>query len=397
MDSFEAALKAFDATEANLRKLERLWESMQKDIPDGISFSIDNEQEYDDKCRDFGDILKALPAIDGWEIPHRLCAISDIARMRFDAEELGDIEAKVHVEIEIFEQEKLLQEYGHRLRKKRRELVRDRILGIIDAVDSIMRLLSSNHPDPHSEPNDAMTEPEWEELQEKLSQLDTLMGSDMKRPSRWTDLIRHAHFGQLGDYIDIKTMDWPNAKRHITSLLYGETDPIPVETKDLGELVAAKPKGEIPTKLNWESLSPSDFERLIFAMISEADGYENPEWLMRTNAPDKGRDLSVIRVFGDPLSGVRRSRVIIQCKHWLTKSISMQDVATTKEQVKLWEPPRVDILTIATSGRFTSDAVSYVEKHNQADSAITIDMWPESHLERLLASRPGLVAEFHMR
>jgi hypothetical protein len=118
---------------------------------------------------------------------------------------------------------------------------------------------------------------------------------------------------------------------------------------------------------------------------------------MRTNASDKGRDLSVFKVHQDMLSGVTRKRVIIQCKHWLTKSVCPADISLVKDQVKLWEPPRIDILVIATTGRFTADAISMIERHNQSDSAMTIEMWPESHLEKILASKPALVAEFGLR
>lgn len=113
--------------------------------------------------------------------------------------------------------------------------------------------------------------------------------------------------------------------------------------------------------------------------------------------PDRGRDLSVYRVYADPLGGTLRQRVIIQCKHWQSRSVAPANIAALKEQMKLWEPPRVDIHVIATSGRFTSDAVAIVEKHNQSDSALRIEMWPESHLERLLASRPAIIAEFGLR
>jgi len=92
-----------------------------------------------------------------------------------------------------------------------------------------------------------------------------------------------------------------------------------------------------------------------------------------------------------------RSRVLIQCRNWLTKSIAPTDVATLKEQISTWEPPKVDVLIIATTGRFTSDAVAAIEKHNAADRALKIQMWPESHLERLLAERPALIAEFGLR
>jgi hypothetical protein len=92
-----------------------------------------------------------------------------------------------------------------------------------------------------------------------------------------------------------------------------------------------------------------------------------------------------------------RSRVLIQCKHWNTKSVSVADVSELKDQITHWEPPKVDVLVISTSGRFTSDAVAFIEKHNGSDRALRIEMWPESHLERLLASRPSLIADFGLR
>jgi hypothetical protein len=92
-----------------------------------------------------------------------------------------------------------------------------------------------------------------------------------------------------------------------------------------------------------------------------------------------------------------RSRTIIQCKHWLTKSVSVGDVTTLMAEMSLWEPPRVDVLVIATSGRFTTDALDFIERHNQTDRALRVEMWPESHLERLLAQRPALIAEFGLR
>ena len=81
----------------------------------------------------------------------------------------------------------------------------------------------------------------------------------------------------------------------------------------------------------------------------------------------------------------------------MTKSVSPSDVATLKEQIGTWEPPKVDVLIIATTGRFTADAVAAIEKQNAADRGLKIEMWPESHLEKLLAERPALIAEFGLR
>ena len=77
--------------------------------------------------------------------------------------------------------------------------------------------------------------------------------------------------------------------------------------------------------------------------------------------------------------------------------MSLSEVAILKEQMAFWDKPRVGVCIIATSGRFTSDAVSLIELHNQSDHSLRIEMWPESHLELLLASRPDIIAEFGLR
>jgi hypothetical protein len=161
--------------------------------------------------------------------------------------------------------------------------------------------------------------------------------------------------------------------------------------------VVAKPSGPITTQLNWSKLDGQAFERLIFALISDTARYENPEWLMQTRAPDRGRDLSVTRIIQDELSGTLRLRVVIQCKHRLRRSVNVSGVSPAKDQMAMWTNPRVDVLVIATSGRFTADAVTWIEKHNATGTPPRIEMWPESHLERLLAARPALIAEFGLR
>jgi hypothetical protein len=196
---------------------------------------------------------------------------------------------------------------------------------------------------------------------------------------------------------DIEVNDWPVVREALRKGSYGVNEPLPVAVDDLSELVASKPNGTVTTELAWRNIDDEGFERLLFALIADEPGYENPEWLMQTRAPDKGRDLSVTRIRADRLSGTFRERVVIQCKHWLGKSVALPDVAGTKDQMSLWADPRVDILIVATSGRFTADAVQWVERHNGAGIAPRIEMWPESHLERLLAARPHLIAEFGLR
>jgi len=389
-----AALRNFEASEANLEKLERVYKELTELQPTGIAFG--NDPKYDELLRVYQDILGSLPKIDGWkpkEIPLELNAIG---QMRLDASELGEPDIILGVMEGIEAPGRELAEYRHRLNRGRRNLIRKSLSDVIELVDDVLGELRGNivkdEPMPVKVKNRIL-----EKLRGLIQEIKTLLGSSLQWPSGWSNLSRHLRFGEVCDLKDILNHDWPNVRAELSAGLYDQNEPIPVQVEDLGKLADAQPSGRIATRLKWKSLTPEDFERLLFLLISGAEGYENPEWLMKTNAPDKGRDLSVTRIIDDKLSGVRRFRVIIQCKHWPKKSISVSDISTLKEQMNLWGPPRVDVLIIATSGRFATNAVEWIEKHNNEDNALRIEMWPESHLERLLAERPSFIAEFRLR
>jgi hypothetical protein len=312
---------------------------------------------------------------------------------RLDASEINEISAIVAAEEAVAAPARELAEYRHLLNKKRRELIREALSDVIGRVDDVVRTLRDKYEDGA----DIVEDADFEALQQHIQEIETMLGSSLSRPGRWGDLRGHLNSGQVKNLTEILKLDWPEVRVGLSAGLYDQNEPVRVEVSDLGTLAAAQPKGTVATRLRWDLLSAEDLERLLFALISGVRGYENPQWLMKTNAPDRGRDLSVTRIANDPLGGVIRDRVIIQCKHWPTKSVGVYDIAELKEQMKLWEPPRVDVLVIATSGRFSSDAVAMIEKHNNEDRALRIEMWPESHLERVLAERPSLIAEFRLR
>ena len=152
-----------------------------------------------------------------------------------------------------------------------------------------------------------------------------------------------------------------------------------------------------PTQLQWNKLSAERFERLIFTLVSDAEGYADVDWLMKTNAPDHGRDVGAVRLRSDSLSGYSQERIVIQCKHWLSRSIRDDEIAKEVVSVEHWDNPPVDVLVIATSGRFTADAVSWVERHNAKGVRPRIEMWNDAKLEALLAARPHLILSFGLR
>jgi Restriction endonuclease len=387
------ALEQFDATEANITKLQSLWAEIEGLIPQGISFG--DNPEYDDRTRAFIAILKALPAIDGWKPSVEILDLNTIAQTRFDYADIGEPGAAIQFDADLALPGRELREYRFRFDHKRRALVREPLTSLIDSVDVSLR---QHREGIGAEPPTTMHGDSWDELRGFIDQIGVLMGTSIKRPPRWSDLQRHLSFGDYGDFQDIERLDWPNVKTALRAGLYGQNDPLPVAVDDLGTLVTSKPAGAVTTALNWSALDDAGFERLIFNLIGSTPGYENPEWLMKTRAADIGRDLSVTRVLSDALSGTSRARIVIQCKHWLSRSLSVDDIGPALSQMALWRDPPVDVLIIATSGRFTATAVQWIEKHNTTSgSAPKIEMWPESHLERLLAARPALIAEFKLR
>lgn len=392
--SIMAALEQFEAAEANLVKLERLWEEMANMIPTGVAFG--EHVEYEDRSRSFDLLLASLPKIDGWKPTATPPDLDGLAQSRLDAMEIDEPSAHVSVERWVEEPGRELREYRFRFNNTRKALIRDALIGLIDQIDADIRAVRAKVA-PEAEPREQLDREMWSDMREHMKQIEVLLGSTVKKPARWSDMMRHMHFGCVGDLHDIEAMDWPDVKSTLRKGLYGVNDAVPVQVDDLAALVAARPAGPIMTALAWTEIDDQAFERLIFTLISDTPGYENPEWLMQTRAPDRGRDLSVTRVIQDELSGTLRLRVVIQCKHWMSRSVSLAEVSSTKEQMALWNNPRVDVLIIATSGRFTADAVTWIEHHNATGASPRIEMWPESHLERLLAARPAIIAEFGLR
>lgn len=392
--SLSEVLRHFEIAEANLVKLEKLWDEIFQILPSGPAFG--STPEYEDKCRAFSIILPYLSKIDGWRPTAEPMDFDTIGQWRLDALELGEISATVAIEAEIDKPGSELRKYRFLLNQKRRQATRKAMFQLFASVDGVVKeMVEELAYDDEDGLIQDVSRDKWDKLEEYISQIDILLGSS-KRPPRWGDLMRHKRFAKYNDAIDIANADWPVIKAAISQTMY-EGDPIPPEIDDLGSLLNTNIKGGVSAQLSWHNLSPEQFERLIFTLLLSSDGYENPQWLTQTNAPDRGRDLSVDRIIKDSLGGVTRKRVIVQCKHWLSKSVGISDIALVETQMKLWEPPRVDVCIIATTGRFTSDAISTVEKGNQSDKALMIELWAENHLEAILAKRPDLIADFRLR
>jgi hypothetical protein len=126
-----AALRHFEAAEANLVKAEKTLKALAMAVPNGIAFGENSEHET--AARAFEILITSLPKIDGWK--PEIFLMDEIAQSRFDAQEVGEVDCIVSVERRIEEPSRLLREYRYRFNQKRRELVRE---GLVVAFERLV-------------------------------------------------------------------------------------------------------------------------------------------------------------------------------------------------------------------------------------------------------------------
>lgn len=388
-------LTTLDKVAVNLTKLERVWERAQPYLPDSPSFG--SHPEYQTLARTWQDLLSGLPPIDGWKIAEDLPDMDGLGGAFLEYAEIGELPVGAWAAASKPGED--LAEYRYRLTRARRRAVGSRLIELTEYVTTLLQRIVEELPSRDSSAIElqAVSTPATQLVGEAVAEIERLLGDTVQRTGRWADLHRHLRFSEVHDWHDIVEIDWPSVCADIEAAQVGDEDPIPVPDIDLGA-AAATATGRVTTALDWSALKKaSEFERLLFDVLRGLDGYQNVQWLMNTNAPDRGRDLSLERVVRDSAGTVRTERVVVQAKHWTSKSVTPVDIWQSLASLSTWEPPIIRGLIIATSGRFTTDAVAVVEKHNVDGKMPYIDLWPENKIEILLTERPDLAIKYELR
>ncbi len=384
-------LDVFDRTSANLAKLEAVWDRAKSFIPDGPTAG--SPPEYDDLRRSWRELLPGLPPIDGWTVTIELPDIDELGRTYIDYLDIGMPPLALIDEGE--QPGKELAEYRFRLTRARRRAVRERLTDLIAAVDSLLPSVVNGVARDSTSP---VIGDEVELLQGVFSEIERLMGDTAARQSpRWSHLRRHMSFGQGHDWHDIREFDWPSVRPDVEAAARNDDGPLPVPKLDLGVAASGTLTGTATSALPWDRLDDSAFERLLYDLLRDLPNHQNVLWVQKTRAADRGRDLSCERVTATGAETTRTERMIVQAKHWLSKSVGSNDIGNTVTSMALLSGPTVRILVFATSGTFTSDALSWVEQHNEKALPPYIELWAHSHLESLLASRPAIAAAHGLR
>jgi hypothetical protein len=143
-------------------KAERLVGEAHSLIPKGIVFGGDSK--YDNKCRALEEIVRHLPAIDGWKPQLSMMDLDGIAQWRLDAAELSEPLAEIGLHRAIEEPARELEEYRFKFNRKRRALIRDAVVELISTIDSDLLLLGEELRD--CKPNENAAEAAWEALRD---------------------------------------------------------------------------------------------------------------------------------------------------------------------------------------------------------------------------------------
>ncbi|MGV9502701.1 restriction endonuclease [Streptomyces sp. NPDC003642] len=381
----EELLRAMDRTAANLKKLESVWERAQPFIPSGPQRGSD--PQYDGLRAAWTDLLSGLPPIDGWTITEPLPDIDEMGQAYIDHLDIGVPPSAVDAAGEKPGAD--LAAYRYRLERSRRRAARGRLEQLVATVDALLPIAVQ---DSARDSQEVLSNDLTEKIEAAIGEIARLLGEDAESIDRWWDLQRHMRFSQGHDWHDIVEFDWPAVRAGIEVNSLGDSDPLPVPDMDLGHAASGNLTGAATLALPWERLDDDGFERLLYDLLRDIPEHQNVQWLMQTRAPDRGRDLSLDRVLRDGSGGVRTERVIIQAKHWRSRSVNAAALNETVVAGKLWGPPLVRGIVIATSGRFTADAVAWAERHNSEGTAPHVELWPDSRLETLLAQRPHIAA-----
>ena len=384
-----ALLNEMDRCAANLSKLDAVWQRAEPMLPTGPA--MDSSQEYDDLRRAWASLQTGLAPIDGFTVVDALPDMQAIGAAYLGFWEIGEAPYLVHEEAE--RPGKDLAEYRYRMGQARRRAVRDRLEELTAVVESALAIAVRHVPRDSPEP---LAGPVPDLVRVSVQEVERLLGDLISRRGRWGDLHRHLHFSQGHDWHDIREFDWPSVREDIEAAAFGDTDPLPVAAIDLGAASRAS-SGAVTTVLAWDALEPSRFERLLYDLLRGLPGHQNVQLLMKTNAPDRGRDLSLERVLDDHAGGIRTERVIVQAKHWRSRSVRLTDVNDLVAELALWEPPVVRAVVVATPGDFTTDAVAWSEKHNDDGKRPHIELGNQTRLETLLSQHPHIAVAYGLR
>ena len=145
MSELNKALRQFEATEANLTKLERVWDFLQK----YKEIKGEDRNLYENKRSSYLQLLKGLPPIDGGKPyiePFNFSKIEELMDKAREFQKDFNISSEREIYKQIEKPGKELREYRFLLNQKRQQLIRDEMLQILKEIGILLESLQKIFP-----------------------------------------------------------------------------------------------------------------------------------------------------------------------------------------------------------------------------------------------------------
>lgn len=148
---------------------------------------------------------------------------------------------------------------------------------------------------------------------------------------------------------------------------------------------------KISTSFDWSLLSPDQFEELCYDVLKKDKslGFSTVEWFKGTTG-QRGRDIEAKKIISTISGKSREERWIIQCKHYLSRSIGVRDFMDTIAWADSHNPEA--ILMIASSF-LSSDAKDYI-KGLYKQKRYKIEYIEIDELERIIKNDIELINKY---
>jgi hypothetical protein len=171
----ERALEQFDAVEANLIRLELVWDELSGLIPSG-PFPTDGSGPEDRRYRElqtaYERIMTGLPPIGSCRLEALPMGLTEIGACRVDALGIDDYSPSLDYSIAAPGRE--ITEYRIQLSQARRELVSNSLTQLLSEIDDVLARASARI-EPHRQ--DIGDDKEWQRFWHCLAKLSALPGA----------------------------------------------------------------------------------------------------------------------------------------------------------------------------------------------------------------------------
>jgi len=144
---------------------------------------------------------------------------------------------------------------------------------------------------------------------------------------------------------------------------------------------------------DWEAISPSDFENLVFFLLDEM-GFKNIEWRKGgegISSTDGGRDLEAVLTIIEPGDLVRLEKWWVEVKY---RSHNLSPTIVKESILNALGREGVNVFAIITTGTISNKTLDWIKEFERSEKQLRIRVWQLQDLERVLGKYPQTATKY---